>query len=145
MNLPDGQRTIRSYARRSGRITGTQRRALEAYWPLYGVDYQKTVLDLDKLFSRQAPRYLEIGSGMGNTTTELATRHRDNDYIAVEVHRPGVGALMNKIAAYQLTNIRLIAHDVVDVLETQLPANSMDCIYIFFPDPWPKKNTIKDV
>lgn len=132
-------RPILSYVLREGRMTPAQKKALEAAWPLYGLEFNKTSLDLDKIFGRHAPRILEIGSGMGDATTQMADKHRDNDYLAVEVHRPGIGSLIRRIKEYNLSNIRLISHDIVDILKYQLPENSIDCIYIFFPDPWPKK------
>ncbi len=143
MILPDRKRTIRSYVLRDGRITKAQRRSLDAYWSLYGIDHGETVLDLSTLFLRRAPRYLEVGSGMGEAIVDMAAQHRDNDYLAVEVHRPGVGALMRNVAERRLTNVRLMAHDIMDILKKQLPADSIDCIYLFFPDPWPKKRHYK--
>jgi len=140
MTLGSNQhRPILSYVLRDGRMTSAQKEALEASWPLYGLEFSKTALDLNKIFGRHAPRILEIGSGMGDATVKIADKHRDNDYLAVEVHRPGIGSLMRRIEEDKLSNIRLISHDVVDILKYQLPENSIDCVYIFFPDPWPKK------
>lgn len=132
-------RPILSYVLREGRMTPAQKEALEASWPLYGLEFSKTALDLNKIFGRHAPRILEIGSGMGNATAQIADQNRDNDYLAVEVHRPGIGSLIRRIEEDKLSNIRLISHDIVDILKYQLPENSIDCVYIFFPDPWPKK------
>lgn len=132
-------RPILSYVLREGRMTPAQKEALEASWPLYGLEFSKASLDLNKIFGRHAPRILEIGSGMGNATAQIADQNRDNDYLAVEVHRPGIGSLIRRIEEDKLSNIRLISHDIVDILKYQLPENSIDCVYIFFPDPWPKK------
>ena len=120
-------------------MTDAQRQAIEKYWPVYGVEFIKSQLDLDLLFQRTAPKILDIGTGMGEVTASLAKAHPDNDYLAVEVHRPGVGSLIRRIVHDGLTNIRISNHDVTDVLCYQIPANSLDVIYIFFPDPWPKK------
>lgn len=132
-------RPILSYVLRDGRMTSAQKDALKLSWPLYGLEFSKTSLDLDKIFGRHAPKILEIGSGMGDATALMANTHRENDYLAIEVHRPGIGSLIRQIEEIKLTNIRLISHDVVDILKYQLPENSIDCVYIFFPDPWPKK------
>jgi tRNA (guanine-N7-)-methyltransferase len=120
-------------------MTASQHRALEELLPKYGVDDLTRPVDLDTLFARQAPRYLEIGFGNGHSLFEMARRHPDNDYIGIEVHRPGVGSLLLKIEEEQLTNLRLINHDAVEVLEQAIPDNSLNGIYLFFPDPWHKK------
>lgn len=138
--MPDlPQRSIRSYVLRQGRLTSGQKRAIDEYWNTYGVPFSKETLNLDKVFARRAPKILDIGSGMGDTTAALAQRHPENDYLAVEVHRPGVGSLIRLAIEHGLTNIRIICHDVVEVLRYQLPAVSLDEVYVFFPDPWPKK------
>jgi tRNA (guanine-N7-)-methyltransferase len=134
---------IRSFVLRDGRMTAAQKEALDASWPKYGIDFSKIPLDLNKIFGRHAPRILEIGTGMGDATVQMAKTHRENDYLAIEVHRPGIGSLMRQIEGNNLSNIRLISHDIVDVLKYQLPENSIDCVYIFFPDPWPKKKHYK--
>lgn len=119
-------------------MTDAQRQAIKKYWPVYGVEFSKSQLDLDLLFQRTAPKILDIGTGMGDVTATLARIHPDHDYLAVEVHRPGVGSLIRRIVHDGLTNIRISNHDVTDVLRYQLPADSLDMVYIFFPDPWPK-------
>jgi len=132
-------RKIRSYVRREGRMTAGQKRALEHYWSRYGIDYRAGEIDLDAVFGRPAPKILDIGPGMGDATVAMAQASRENDYLAVETHRPGVGSLLRQAAARKLTNIRVISHDVCEVLAHMLPANSLDGVCIFFPDPWPKK------
>lgn len=132
-------RRIRSYVRREGRLTEGQRVALEKHWPVYGVEYDQKTLNLEKLFGRQAPLILDIGTGKGDSCLGLAKSHPENNYLAVEVHRPGVGSLLRQIATESLTNIRVSNHDVIDVLTHQLPTACIDEVYIFFPDPWPKK------
>ncbi|MBI2969709.1 MAG: tRNA (guanosine(46)-N7)-methyltransferase TrmB [Gammaproteobacteria bacterium] len=133
------QRPIRSFVLRQGRLTGGQKRALDKYWDQFGITCSKQPLDLDATFGRHAPRILDIGSGMGDTTAALAQRHPEKDYLAVEVHRPGVGSLIRLAREKGLGNIRIICHDVVEVLRYQLPAACLDEVYVFFPDPWPKK------
>ncbi|MBI2992764.1 MAG: tRNA (guanosine(46)-N7)-methyltransferase TrmB [Gammaproteobacteria bacterium] len=129
---------VRSYAIR-GRITSAQKEALYRHWHDFGIDYSPELLILDRVFGRAAPRILEVGSGMGDCTAALADRYRENDYLAVEVHRPGVGSLLRHAVSLGLSNVRIISHDVMDVLRDQLPERSLDEVYIFFPDPWPKK------
>ncbi len=134
-----GKRSVRSYVLRQGRLTKAQARAIDKHWAEFGVDYRDETLDLNELFGRDAPRILDIGPGMGETTLELASRNPENDYLAVEVHRPGIGRLLYGIAEHRLSNIRVINHDAVDVVNRQLPEHSLTSIYIHFPDPWPKK------
>lgn len=133
------KRPVRSYVLRQGRLTKAQANAMDRYWDVFGVDYRDEPLDLDALFKRHAPRVLDIGTGMGETTLRLARENLEVDYLAVEVHRPGIGRLLYGIAKHGLTNIRVINHDVVDVVNRQIPEESMTSIYIHFPDPWPKK------
>lgn len=132
-------RSIRSFVLRQGRITAGQAQALEKYWEKYGIEFSQELLDLDLIFHRSAPRVLEIGSGMGEVSMALAKKHPENDYLAVEVHRPGIGCLIRHAASAELSNIRVICHDAVEVLNQQIPDQSLDEVYIFFPDPWPKK------
>jgi tRNA (guanine-N7-)-methyltransferase len=132
-------RGIKSFVLRQGRLTDAQAHALEHLWPLYGIDYSESRLHVDTVFHRSGPKILDIGSGMGETLIALAQQHPENDYIAVEVHRPGVGSLIKNAAARGLQNVRVINHDVIDVLRHQLPDRSLDEVYIFFADPWPKK------
>ena len=132
-------RKIRSYTLREGRLTRGQARALEKYWPVFGIDDSIGELDLTRVFGRTAPKILEIGAGMGEGTVALAKSHPENDYLAVEVHRPGIGSLIRQAAENHLTNIRIINGDIMEVLELRIPGRSLDEVYIFFPDPWPKK------
>lgn len=137
--VEQARRTIRSYVLRQGRLTPGQAKALEQYWHLYGIDYEPGLLDLDKVFGRTAPKILEIGSGAGENVLALAAAHPENDYLAVEVHKPGVGRLLKQAYLNNIRNIRVICHDVTEVLDGQLTDRSLDGTYIFFPDPWPKK------
>jgi tRNA (guanine-N7-)-methyltransferase len=133
------RQSIRSYVLRQGRLTTAQQRAHEAFLPRFGIPYRAAALDLDQVFGRSAPKILEIGFGMGETTAQVAARHPDNDYLGIEVHTPGVGSLLKRIAAEGLTNVRVIQHDAVEVLENMIAPGSLDAVHIFFPDPWPKK------
>ncbi len=130
---------MRSYVLRQGRITAAQQRAFETLFPRYGIEYAPAPLDAHALFGRRAPLVLEIGSGMGETTVAIAKAQPERDFIAVEVHGPGVGALLNRIAAENLSNLRVIQHDALEVLEHRVPEGALAAIYLFFPDPWPKK------
>jgi tRNA (guanine-N7-)-methyltransferase len=134
---------IRSYVLRQGRISNAQQRAHALLLPRYGVPYAETVTDLDAVFARTAPRILEIGCGMGETTAAIAAANPGNDYLGIEVHTPGVGSLLKQIAELELTNVRVIQHDAVAVLEHMIAPASLDGLHIFFPDPWPKKRQQK--
>jgi tRNA (guanine-N7-)-methyltransferase len=137
--MTEHPRAIRSFVTRSGRITEAQERALEQLWPRYGVEFIPQPLAAQTLFGRDAPRTLEIGFGNGANLLALAAAHPERDYLGVEVHRPGVGRLLLALEARALTNVRLICHDAVEVLEHQIPHAFFEEILILFPDPWPKK------
>ena len=137
-DLPAHLRRIRSFVRREGRLTEGQQAAIREGWPRWGVDFVPTQLDWDQIFGRRAPRFLEIGFGMGGATAEIARAHPQQDYLGIEVHRPGVGNLLKLIEQDGLTNLRLMTHDAVDVVEQMIAAESLDGILIFFPDPWHK-------
>jgi tRNA (guanine-N7-)-methyltransferase len=126
-------RPIRSYVLRQGRTTPAQKRALEELLPKYGIPFSHQKL----LFPRKV--VLEIGSGMGETTVEIAKAHPEVDFVAVEVHGPGVGSLLNRVAAADLKNVKVIRHDALDVLEHMIADGALAAIHLFFPDPWPKK------
>ena len=132
-------RPIRSYVLRQGRTTPAQQRALDELFPKYGLPFALSPLDKKKIFGRNAPLMLEIGSGMGETTAAIAAAQPDADFIAVEVHGPGVGSLLNRIAAGKLSNVRVIRHDAMEVLEQMIGDGALAAIHLFFPDPWPKK------
>ena len=132
-------RPIRSYVLRQGRTTPAQKRALEHLAPKYLVPFRAELVSGQALFGRAAPLVLEIGSGMGETTAAIAQAHPEMDFIAVEVHGPGVGSLLNRIESLQLRNLRVIRHDAVEVLEKMMADASLAAIHLFFPDPWPKK------
>ncbi|MGH8175492.1 MAG: tRNA (guanosine(46)-N7)-methyltransferase TrmB [Steroidobacter sp.] len=133
------RRTVRSYVVRAGRTTAAQERALVELWPQYGVEFSSAPLDLDQLFGRTAPRMIEIGFGAGEALLAFAQAHPDIDCIGVEVHQAGVGHLLLDAHAAGVANLRIISHDVVEVLRQQLAPASISTAHIFFPDPWPKK------
>ena len=133
-------RRIRSFVLRQGRVTKGQANALETGLPKFGISYAPETIDLNEKFNRtSSKKILEIGFGMGETTAKIAQTLPDSDFLAVEVHTPGVGALLKLIEEQALTNIRIIQYDVVEVLQNMLGNASLDGIHIFFPDPWHKK------
>jgi len=134
-----GHPRIRSYDLRAGRVGSGQARALTELGPRFMLPYQPQTLDLDAVFGRAAPRILEIGFGMGEGLAEIAAAHPENDYLGVEVHTPGVGALLKQVGERGLTNVRIVQHDAVEVLTRMIPPGSLAGVHIFFPDPWHKK------
>jgi len=135
----DQWRSVRSFVRREGRLTGGQQRAIETLWSRFGVDFDGEILNLDRVFGRQAPRVLEIGFGDGESLLRMAESDPGTDYLGIEVHRPGVGHLLIQAQALALRNLRVISADAVAVLAHWLPDACLDRVQIFFPDPWPKK------
>jgi tRNA (guanine-N7-)-methyltransferase len=134
---------IRSFVLRQGRVSNAQLRYHEEMMPKVGIPYRPAPLDLAAAFGRDAPRVLEIGFGMGETTAAIAAAHPDNDYLALEVHTPGVGSLLKLIAEGNLANLRVIQHDAVEVVRDMIAPGTLSGIHIFFPDPWPKKRQQK--
>ena len=132
-------RAIRSYVLRQGRTTPAQKRALEELFPKHGLPFKPGALSPKAVFGRTAPLVLEIGSGMGETTAAIAQARPDVDFVAVEVHGPGVGSLLNRIEDLKLSNLRIVRHDAVEVLGEMVVDGSLAAIHLFFPDPWPKK------
>ncbi len=132
-------RRIRSFVRREGRLTKGQQRALDELFPRYGIRLQQGGIDFDILFGRPGHRILEIGFGNGSSLAEMAANYPENDYLGIEVHRPGVGNLLLQIEKQELNNIRVSNDDAVEVLEQQIPDASLDAVYLFFPDPWHKQ------
>jgi tRNA (guanine-N7-)-methyltransferase len=125
-------RPIRSFVLRQGRTTPAQQRALDELLPKYGIPFPEKI-------ASGRPLVLEIGSGMGETTSEIARAHPEIDFVAIEVHGPGVGSLLNRIEKETLGNVRIVRHDAVEVLERMVADGSLAAIHLFFPDPWPKK------
>lgn len=133
------RRAIRSFVLRAGRMGSGQVKALETLGPKFVLPYQAERLDFEKAFGRQAPTILEIGFGMGGATAEIAAARPQDDFIGIEVHTPGVGALLQRIEERGLTNLRLVQHDAVEVLRDMIAPGSLAGIHVYFPDPWHKK------
>ena len=138
MNKVEHPRAIKSFVVRSGRMTPGQEKAYEEQWGHYGVDADEQVLDFELLFARQAPVILEIGFGMGDSMLEMAARHPENNYLGIEVHKPGVGRVLANISEQSLSNLKVMKFDAVEVLKKQIKDNSLSAVYLFFPDPWHK-------
>ncbi len=144
MTEPDsGRRTIRSFVRRTGRITPAQDRALKELWPQYGLDFSTDVLNLDQVFGRSAERVLEIGFGNGETLVRESGEKPEIDYLGIEVHEPGIGHCLIDARDAGLANLRIIKHDAIEVLQYQIGDGALARINLFFPDPWPKKRHYK--
>lgn len=132
-------RSIKSFVLRQGHMTVAQQKAIDEHWSQIGVDFQAAPIDLNRIFGRDNPKVLEIGFGMGTATAEIAQRLPEKDFLAIDVHGPGVGNLCKLIAEQEISNIRVMRHDAVEVVEHMLIDNSLHGIHIFFPDPWHKK------
>lgn len=128
---------IRSFVPRQSRRTAGQIFALENYWSNYGLEVDKTY-DFTQVFGRTAPLIIEIGFGNGESLAAMALANPDNDYIGIEVHRPGVGHLLMQIQQHNISNLRIYNHDAVDILTQSFADNSLNAVHLFFPDPWPK-------
>ncbi|MBC9073205.1 tRNA (guanosine(46)-N7)-methyltransferase TrmB [Thauera sp. CAU 1555] len=143
--FPEGEehrfsrRSIRSFVLRQGRMSEAQQRYLDTVLPRIGLAYREAPLDLDAAFGRSAPKIVEIGFGMGETTARIAAAHPENDYLGIEVHTPGVGALCKLVEEQGLGNVRIMQHDAVEVLRDMIPDGTLAGVHVFFPDPWRKK------
>jgi len=132
-------RPIRSYVLRQGRMSPAQQRACAELLPRFGIPFETATLDFAQAFGRTAPVILEIGFGMGETTAAIALAHPDIDFFGIEVHLPGVGALLKRVDELGLRNVRVIRHDAVDVVDAMIAPGSLAAVHVYFPDPWPKK------
>ncbi|MHB8624544.1 MAG: tRNA (guanosine(46)-N7)-methyltransferase TrmB [Sulfuricaulis sp.] len=132
-------RTIRSFVRREGRITAAQLRALQDWWPRYGIEAEAGPIEFSRVFGRTAPVILEIGFGNGEALADAASQRPEYNYLGIEVHRPGVGRLLRRLAAAELNNVRLMLTDAKVVLTERIPDASLSAVHLFFPDPWPKQ------
>ncbi|MGA9852217.1 MAG: tRNA (guanosine(46)-N7)-methyltransferase TrmB [Gammaproteobacteria bacterium] len=132
-------RSIRSFVRREGRMTPAQSRALDELLPRYGLSIAQALFDFRQIFGRDARRTLEIGFGNGDTLLALTRAHPDEDFLGIEVHRPGIGRLLMALEAEKITNVRLVCADAMEVLTRCAPEASLDTVLLYFPDPWPKK------
>lgn len=132
-------RILRSFVRRTGRLTSGQQKALDELLPEFGIPETPVCIDFTRLFGNTNPVTLEIGFGNGESLAEMAANNPDRNYLGIEVHTPGVGHLLSRIQALTLTNIRVFQHDAVEFIQQRLPANSLAEVQIYFPDPWHKK------
>ena len=132
-------KTIRSFVRRTGRVTTGQAKAFEELGPRYLLSYANAPLDAQAAFGREGKLILEIGFGMGEATAHIARVRPDDNFLCCEVHEPGVGALLKRIGEQDIHNIRILQHDAVEVIDHMLTEGSIDGVHIFFPDPWHKK------
>jgi len=137
---PPARRTVRSYVLRAGRIGTGQQRAIETLGPRFLLPYAaETPLDALAAFGRRAPLVVEIGFGMGDATARIAAARPDHDFLGLEVHPPGVGALLKRIGESGLANVRIVQHDAVEVLRDMIAPGSLAGVHVYFPDPWHKK------
>lgn len=136
--VEEGHRRVRSFVLRQGRFTAAQQRAFEEQWPRYGLDYTGAIRDFDAAFGRAAPRVLEIGFGNGEALRFAGLNDPARDHIGIEVHAPGVGRLLNALAADGIDNVRVYHHDAVEVLMHEIADGALDEVRIYFPDPWHK-------
>jgi len=136
---PPLHRPVRSFVLRHGRMSPAQQRALDTLLPTFGIPFALSPIDFDGVFGRRAPRVLEIGFGMGEATAAIAKARPADDFLCIEVHSPGVGSLLRRVAELGLTNVRVIQRDVVEIVAAMVPPASLARVQVFFPDPWPKK------
>lgn len=139
LSLPPKHLRVRSFVCRNGRTTEGQRRAYDHIWPKFGLNNEHGSINLAEWFDREAPTFLEIGFGMGHSLLAAAKAFPEKNFIGVETHKPGIGALCLGIEMNELTNLRMCYGDVIDVLEKNIPNKSLDGVQIFFPDPWQKR------
>ncbi len=137
--IPAHFRKLRSFVRRDGRLTTAQERARVALWPHVGLKLQDGQANFDTIFGREAPRFLEIGFGSGQSLLALAEAQQDSDFIGIETHKPGIGALCLGIEVKSLSNLRIYYDDAVEILKNCIPDASLTGVQIFFPDPWQKR------
>ena len=133
------KRPVRSFVIRSGRLTDSQRKAIDEHWDSFVIPFEANVIDQKGLFPNAQPLTVEIGFGMGDSLLQMAKEQPDRNFIGIEVHRAGVGKLLNGIDKLGLTNLRIVCHDAVEVLKHSFEPNSIERVLVFFPDPWHKK------
>ena len=133
------RRTIKSFILRQGRLTQGQQRALDEQWPIFGIDYQPININFADIFGNQQPVILEIGFGNGESLLQMAAENPKQNFVGIEVHRPGVGRLLHLIEQQGITNLRVMNHDAIEILENQVADHSLSRVQLYFPDPWHKK------
>ena len=136
-------RPVRSYVIRSGRITNSQRHAVEKLWNDHVIAYSGQLLDLEEIFDNRLPITVEIGFGMGSSLIDMARKESKANFLGIEVHKPGLGKTLNDIELYSIKNLKLVCHDATEVFQNALKDKSLDRVLIYFPDPWPKKRHAK--
>lgn len=136
---PIRMRKVRSFVRREGRVTAGQQRALEDHWDQFGLDFQEHKLVFQEVFGRDAALNLEIGFGNGDALISMASTFPEEDFLGIEVFTAGAGRVIGHAVEHGLTNIRVMLLDAVEVLQSMIPDQSLDRVYVFFPDPWHKK------
>lgn len=129
---------VKSFVKREGRLTNAQARAIEENWPTKGLTVEQGMLNFEAVFARNAPTVLEIGFGMGKSLVEMAAAAPENNFIGIEVHRPGVGACLADAEEAEIENLRVFEHDAVEVLAQSIADNSLHRLQLYFPDPWHK-------
>lgn len=132
-------RPIKSFVLRQGRLTKGQEQALESAWPKYGIAEGSGLLDFSVIFGNAAPISLEIGFGNGESLAQMAIAEPERNFLGIEVHTPGVGHLLHLVQKHQLTNVRMMNTDAVEIIQQRIPEHSLDQVQIYFPDPWHKK------
>lgn len=133
------RRTIKSFILRQGRLTQGQQRALDEQWPIFGIDYAEQAIDFVALFGNENPVTLEIGFGNGESLLQMAAENPEQNFVGIEVHRPGVGHLLHLIHEQGIQNLRLMNYDAIDILQNQIADHSLARVQLYFPDPWHKK------
>ena len=133
------RRTIRSFVRRTGRLTASQSKALETLWPKFGIEHETQLLNFEVAFSQAAPVVLEIGFGNGDSLVQMAKESPDENFLGIEVYESGIGHCLLMAHDLALSNLRIVARDAIEVLELQIPLESISRVNLYFPDPWPKK------
>lgn len=133
------RRDIKSYVLRVGRLSKLQQRAVDTLSSQFCIPFEEKILNFKSIFGNNNPVVMEIGFGMGHATLEIAEKNRNKNYIAIEVHTPGVGKVLSEIEIRNLSNLRIIQYDAVQVIRNMIPLSSLEGVHIFFPDPWPKK------
>lgn len=138
-NTPPNHRLVRTFAIRSGRMTDRQKQALGNLWPKYGLNVDQGFVSPDEAFGREGPLVLEVGFGMGQSLIEMAMAEPEKNFIGVEVHKPGVGKVLQLLDEHNISNVRVYEHDALEVLDKCISDAALSRMQLYFPDPWPKK------
>ena len=136
-------RPVKSYVIRSGRITNSQRQAIERLWDDHVIPFSRDLLDLGEIFQNSLPITVEIGFGMGSSLIDMACERSDANFLGIEVHKPGIGKVLKCIEKLGIENLKLICHDAAEVFNNAFEDETLDRVLVLFPDPWPKKRHAK--